>query len=220
MTPKKVEKIAIESMSLILSGYTFKDGFIFIKDEDIIGCQFQVDTKKIGGEIYLLIKLSIRKKEIESRWINFESGLGLTEGLFRTSFFKTFHSLDITEFPTLTPWGLKVDYNESEDWVKEQTRKIVEDYYLPFAEKLKDIHYCDQLINKDIEITEEVCKLSPIDGLPFRKIFIAEAANNPRLDEIKEAMRVFVNEQYILGKKENFEALCKIKPVFEKLFGT
>ena len=52
------------------------------------------------------------------------------------------------------------------------------------------------------------------------KIFIAEEAGNPKLNEIKIAMRKYCDEQYKLGKTENFERLCKIKPVFEKLFGT
>ena len=163
--------------------------------------------------------LMFRINNIDNKWINYENELGLKVGVFRPSFYYTFHHINREKFPTLTNLGLKVHYNENEEWVKKNVRSIVLDYFLPFAEKLKDIQFCDKLINKDIEITDETCKLSPIDGLPFRKIFIAEEAGNPRLEEIKSAMRKYVNERYKTGIEKNYEKLIKIKPVFEKLFG-
>ncbi|NPA67480.1 MAG: hypothetical protein GXO50_02615, partial [Chlorobi bacterium] len=92
--------------------------------------------------------------------------------------------------------------------------------YREQIEHYRSLENCDKLLNKDIEITDKITKFSSIDGLPYRKIFIAEAVNNPKLPEIKEAMRKYCDEQYELGIKEDFEKLTRYKPVFEKLFGT
>lgn len=220
MTPKKVENIVrVELGSILFKHELQRDNFYFFQDDEYAN-QINFYTKKVGGEIYLLTSNMFSLRDIENKWINYQPELGLQTNLFNQSFHQSYNVLDKETFPTLTNLGLMVHYNESEDWVKEIVRKIVLDYFLPFSEKLKDIQYCNQLINKDIEITEEVTKISPIDGLPFRKIFIAEEAGNPNIHVIKEAMRKYVNERFKVGMEKGYDKLCKIKPVFEKLFGT
>lgn len=218
MTPKKVENIVRNELGKILTSHELqRDNFYFIQDDKYAN-QLNFYTKKVGGEIYLVISNMFSIKRIENRWIKYQPELGLQTNLFNQSFHHSYSIFDKEKFPTLTNLGVKVHYNESDEWVRECIRNIVSDYVLPFIQKLKDIQYCDQLINKDIEITEETTKLSPIDGLPFRKIFIAEEAGNQRLGDIKEAMRKYVNERYEVGKEKGYDKLCKIKPVFEKLF--
>jgi len=219
MTEKQVEKIVRNVFGEILLQFKLNREYFFYLSNEWIDNQISFYTKKIGGEIFLITDTFVRLNPIENKWSIYESELGLKLGVFRPTFKSTFGLFEQDKFTSLTNLGIKVGYNASDEWVKENARSIIQDYYLPFAEKLKDIQYCDQLINKNIAITEEVTRISPIDGLPFRKIFIAEAAGNPRLEEIKIAMRRYCEEQFELGIKENFEELCQIKPVFEKLFG-
>jgi hypothetical protein len=217
MTVKQVEKIVKKELEKNLVGLEFQKDWFFFSFDDKRDIKFFFDTKSIGGEIYINLTVSVNIKHIEDKWIIYLDDLGLQKGLFRASFYNSFNHVDHLRYPTIKPYG--IPWEESEGWVKDFVEFIIKDHYLPFTEHLKDIKYCDQIINKDIEITTETCKISPNEGLEFRKIFIAEEAGNPRLEEIKSAMRKYVDEQYILGKKENFERLCMIRPIFEKLFG-
>lgn len=216
MKIKSLEKQVKEKLKQILIDYYYCNNNCFVLFSDERDNRFYYEVKSIGRDVYLNITISICLNKIENKWFCHKNLLGLDQ-YYPITFYNTFNQVNRSRFPTIEPFGIPIE--DEDDWVVDIIDTIVKEYYLKFNEQIQSLSFCDKLINEEIKITDKTLRISPIDGLPFRKVLIAEEAKNPKLEEIKKAMYKYCEEQYELGKKENFEKLCKIKPVFETLFG-
>lgn len=217
MQVSKIEKLLKSELKKILKGYEFQDKYFYFSYSEYKTHKISFKVTSFGGDMYLHLTSMIRINHIEDKWFKFKNDLLIFDNYFQPTFYNTFNHIDKSKFPPIHSLGLSIE--DSDNWLKNIVESILKNYYLPFCEKLDSIHLCDQIINNELNINEETLKISPIEVLPFRKVLIAEEAQNPKLEEIKKTMYKYCEEQYELGKKENFEKLCKIKPVFETLFG-
>lgn len=104
------------------------------------------------------------------------------------------------------------------DKLGEHIRKMYNNHFFPSIEKYRTLEACNALLNRDIEVTKDILSWTNWQGIAFRKGLLAKAVNDQRYPEIIEAMKQYCEDRYQEGIKENIEQLCRLKPVFNKLF--
>jgi hypothetical protein len=212
------EKIIEIKLHKLLFNYKKFNEFNFIFDDLNEQIVIGFGINKIAGNEYLQIYLNYTSKVIENKWLKYKADLDIEDTLMPATIM-----IDISQYKN--QYSVFFDENNfnikniSEIKLEFIIENIIQNLFLPELENIRKLKYCNDIINKDILINDYLLGYSYWEGLPFRKVLIAQEVNDPRLPEIITAMRKYCDEQYELGKKEDFEKLCKLKPVFEKLFG-
>ena len=205
-----------KELKLLFPNFRVKENGTFISEKNDIIVDFGIQVVTLAGQKTLRSIVNIFHKTIENKWLEFIDELMLQKNVLYSTIYISPRILGIAN--NLVGDGVVID-NMNNDELKEFIKELFGKIYNEKIDYYKSLENCDKTLNKTIEITDENRKLTSINGFPFRKVLLAEAVGNPNLPKIKEAMRKYCDEQYKIGKKENFEKLCRLKLVFEKMFG-
>lgn len=176
---------------------------------------FSCQSVRVAGQEVLRGSMSIHHKRIEELWQKYIPQLLLNEKLPYSTIFVSIGNLNIGN--SLTNDSIVVDrFCEKE--IINLVQELYSNIFYKKIDHYRSLENCNKLINHDIKIKDGFGKFTSLEGLPFRKVILAEAVNDPRSQEIKEAMRNYCEENYELGKKNNFEQLCRLKLVFDTMF--
>ncbi len=208
-------RLIFKELKNVFPDYEATKDMEFISDEKDIYIDVSFHCQTVAGQDVLHSFVHVFHKNIENKWRKYIDELEVQNLLYPTISLRA-SNLGLADSITKTTCVIGHLNNEE---LKSFVRHLFGTVYKENIDYYRSLENCDKLINKNIEINEEVIKNSSIAGLPFRKVLLAEAVGNPDLPKIKEAMRKYCDEQYEIGKKENFEKLMRLKPVFKKMFG-
>jgi hypothetical protein len=196
-----------------------KDKLPEYKDDAYITSEYETrysfQIVEIAGKLILRAYFSISILEIEKQWINYKNEL-----LIEQIYSPVTISISVNDYETtLNKKSGELDIsNLTENEFFNLLNDLICNYFINKLNFFKNIANCDKLLNNEISINESNIMYSDIQSLPIRKVLLAMATNNPNLDLIKKSMYKYCEEQYELGKQEEFEQLCRLKQVFEKMF--
>lgn len=205
------EKLLDAKLQAIFPGY--RDGAYITEDHEL---RYSAQLVSIAGRQVLRAFMSVSVLQIERLWMQYKPEL-MIEQLFNP----VTVVLSARDYDT----SLSVEDNEMDVSALNEleflalTEDLFAGHFAGLIGKYKSIENCDLLLNRSVEIDDTNSGYSDIQSLPFRKVLLAQATGNPKRKEIEAAMRNYCAEQFELGKAEDFEQLCRLKPVFEKLFG-
>lgn len=209
------QRILSQQLKHIFKEYTILDNGLGVLETGEYEFRYSAQITSIAGEIILRPFITLSCMAIEKQWLMFKEELMieqlynpttiiLTTKDYHTSLPKENNELEVTSL------------NETE--FKELVNNLFADYMKSEINNFTNLKNCDLLLNKSFKIDDSNIPYSDIQSLPFRKVFLAKATNNTSASKIEEEMRSYCEEQYELGKREDFEQLCRLKQVFEKLF--
>lgn len=185
----------------------------FIEDSEFI-TSFSYQSVRIAGQEVLRASMLIQHKNIEKRWFKYCDELLIQNDLILPTVTTGIRNLGLAN--SIIGDSIVLD-GMNKDEIVQTLRKI----FNLFKDKINyytSVHNCNQLINKDINIIDGIGQFTSLQGLPYRKVILAQETNDPRLSEIKEAMHSYCEEMYEIGNNQNIEQFKRMKPVFEKLF--
>ena len=182
-------------------------------ENEIVTFGFQI--ARIAGQEVLYSNLNILHKRIELPWMAHIDKLLLQKGVYYPTISINAKNSNLAN--NLFGEAIVIGDFSERDIVLLITELFTNKYGVQL-EYYRSLENCNKLINHDIKIKDGIGKFTSLEGLPFRKVILAEAVNDPRSQEIKEAMRNYCEENYELGKKNNFEQLCRLKLVFDTMF--
>jgi len=186
----------------------------FMEDDDFI-TSFSYQSVRIAGQEVLRASMSIHHKRIEKEWTQYKKELLLQENLMFPTVFVNSCNQNIAN--SITKDSIVLDGLNKNDII-ELVREVYVKNYIEKINFYKSIVECNSIINRDISISDEVGKVTSLEGLVFRKVLLAKETEDNRFQEILDEMRLYCDNSSVIGKKENFEQLCRLKPVFKKMF--
>ncbi len=211
-----IERTIKNELKILFPKYTLTRDFKFVKEDKDMIVDISYYCQRVAGQEVLHSFVHFYHKSIEEKWRVYIDELMIQKNVMYPTISVDVYNLGLADNITKTT-SVIGHMNNVE--LKEFIKHLFGTIYKEKIEYYRSIENCEKTLNKSIEITDEVMKISDIEALPFRKVLLAEAVGNPDLPKIKDAMRTYCNEQYEVGKKENFEKLMRLKPVFEKMFG-
>ena len=211
-----LERSIKNELKILFPEYIITKDFKFIYEEKDVIIDISYHCQTVAGQEVLHSSVHFFYKNIENEWRKYIDELMIQKNVQYPTMSISAYNLGLAD--SITKTTIVIGHMNNEE-LKEFIKHLFGKIYKEKIDYYRYLENCDKTLNKTIEITDENRKLTSISGLPFRKVLLAEAVGNPDLPKIKDAMRKYCDEQYEIGKKENFEKLCRLKPVFEKMFG-
>jgi hypothetical protein len=98
----------------------------------------------------------------------------------------------------------------------EVVKFILEEQFMPELNQYKDLCVLDKLVNGAIEPTHFKCVVNE-EGIIYRRIILANLANNPNYAAICDRERSFFSEYIAVSKEKGYEHYGNIPLVFDKV---